>query len=195
MIEQMKHLSEDGSDFIRQLEQSKRTLRSNRQSHDAKMSILESEMLANEEEIKNLVSALGKSAGTFAESYILQQIDALHEKGERLQRQLKELKEQTSSYALTDTALVQLAQVLATFKGTVDKMTVEQKRMALRTFVQKILWDGTDAHVVLFGSEYEYEFPKIPAGIGKQVTDIDIGANFDETAKQSMAEPLGKDSK
>ena len=32
IIEQLKHLSEDGSDFIRQLEQSKRALLGNRQS-------------------------------------------------------------------------------------------------------------------------------------------------------------------
>ena len=77
IIEQLKHLSEDGSDFIRQLEQSKRALLGNRQSYDEEISKLETEIAANEEEIKGLVSALGKSSGTSAESYIMQQIDEL----------------------------------------------------------------------------------------------------------------------
>ena len=195
IIEQLKHLSEDGSDFIRQLEQSKRALLGNRQSYDAEISNLESEIAANEEEIKCLVSALGKSSGTSAESYIMQQIDELHAKGEGLKRHLAELKELTSSHALADIEFDLLAQMLSTFKDTVDKMTVEQKRAAIRTFVKEIIWDGRDAHVVLFGSEYEYEFPKTPAGIGKQVAGGGTEVNFHETTGRGNVEPLGEDSK
>lgn len=195
IIEQLKHLSEDGSDFIRQLEQSKRALLGNRQSYDAEMSNLESDITANEEEIKGLVSALGKSSGTSAESYIMQQIDELHEKGEGLKRHLAELKELTSSHALADIEFDLLAQMLSTFKDTVDKMTVEQKRAAIRTFVKEIIWDGTDAHVVLFGSEYEYEFPKIPAGLGKQVAGSKTEENLEGAAEGGLAEPSGAGSK
>ena len=195
IIEQLKHLSEDGSDFIRQLEQSKRALLGNRQSYDAEISNLESEIAANEEEIKGLVSALGKSSGTSAESYIMQQIDELHAKGEGLKRHLAELKELTSSHALADIEFDLLAQMLSTFKDTVDKMTVEQKRAAIRTFVKEIIWDGRDAHVVLFGSEYEYEFPKIPAGLGKRVADGQTEENLAEGAEGGLAEPSGAGSK
>ena len=162
VVEQLKHLSEDGSDFIQQLEQSKRALRGGRQSYGVEIDGLESEITANEEEIKGLVSALGRSSGTSAERYIMQQIDDLHKKGEGLKRHLAELRELTSSQALSDIEFDLLAQMLATFQNTVDRMTVEQKRAAIRTFVKEIIWDGTDAHVVLFGSEYEYEFPKTP---------------------------------
>ena len=195
IIEQLKHLSEDGSDFIRQLEQSKRALLGNRQSYDEEISKLETEIAANEEEIKCLVSVLGKSSGTSAESYIMQQIDELHKKGEGLKRHLAELKELTSSHALADIEFDLLAQMLSTFKDTVDKMTVEQKRAAIRTFVKEIIWDGRDAHVVLFGSEYEYEFPKTPAGIGKQVAGSKTEENLEGAAEGGLAEPSGEDSK
>ena len=194
VVEQLKHLSEDGSDFIQQLEQSKRALLGNRQSYDAEIDRLESEITANEVEIKGLVSALGRSSGTSAESYIMQQIDDLHEKGESLRRHLAELKELTSSHALSDIEFDLLAQMLATFKDTVDGMTVEQKRAAIRTFVKEIIWDGTDAHVVLFGSEYEYEFPKTPAGIGRKVAGGETEVNFHDAAGRGNVEPLGEDS-
>ena len=74
-------------------------------------------------------------------------------------------------------------------------MTVEQKRAAIRTFVKEIIWDGRDAHVVLFGSEYEYEFPKIPAGLGKRVADGQTEENLGEAAEEGLAEPSGEDSK
>ena len=85
--------------------------------------------------------------------------------------------------------------MLSTFKDTVDKMTVEQKRAAIRTFVEKIIWDGTDAHVVLFGSEYDYEFPKTPTGVGKQVAGSKTEKNLAEAAEGGLAEPSGEDSK
>ena len=195
IIEQLKSLSEDGSEFIRQLEQSKRVLMGNRESYDEEIAKLEADIKANEEEIKGLVSALGKASGTSAETYIMQQIDELHDKGEGLKRHLSELKELTSSHALADIEFDLLAQMLASFKDTVDGMTVEQKRAAIRTFVKEIIWDGTDAHVVLFGSDYEYEFPETPVGIGNQVAESDDDINFDGTAERGDVEPLGEYSK
>ena len=195
ITEQLKHLSENGFEFIRQLEQSRRALLGGRQSCDGEISGLEAEIAANEEKIKGLVSALGKSSGTSAESYILQQIDELHGKGEGLKRRLAELKEQAFGRALADIEFDLLARTLSTFKDTVDKMTVEQKRSAIRTFVKEVIWDGTDAHVVLFGSEYEYEFPKTPVGVGNQVAGSKTEENLAEGAEGGLAEPSGADSK
>ncbi|GKH52204.1 serine recombinase [Eubacteriales bacterium] len=195
IIEQLKLLSEDGSDFIRQLEQSKRVLMGNRQSYDEEIGKLEAEITANEDEIKGLVSALGKASGTSAESYIMKQIDELHDRGEGIKRHLEELKQLTSSHALADIEFDLLAQMLSSFKDTVDGMTVEQKRAAIRTFVKEIIWDGQDAHVVIFGSDYEYEFPETLIGIGNLPEETEDNSNFDETAERGDAEPLGGYSK
>ena len=192
IIEQLKSLSEDGSEFIRQLEQSKRVLMGNRESYDEEVSKLEKNISANEDEIKGLVTTLSKASGSSAESYIIKQIDELHDKGEGLKRRLAELKELTASHALADIEFDLLAQMLASFKNTVDGMTVEQKRAAIRTFVKEIIWDGTDAHVVLFGSDYKYEFPETPIGIGNMPEENE---NFSETAERGDAEPLGENSK
>ena len=112
-----------------------------------------------------------------------------------MKRHLAELKELTSSHALADIEFDLLAQMLSTFKDTVDKMTVEQKRAAIRTFVKEIIWDGRDAHVVLFGSEYEYEFPKTPVGVGNQVAGSKTEENLAEAAEGGLAEPSGAGSK
>lgn len=162
---QLKPLSEDGSEFVRQLTQSRRALIGGRQSYDEEVSKLETEITANEDEIGGLVSTLGKASGTSAESYIMRQINELYDKGEGLKRRLAELKELTSGHALDDLEFDLLSQMLASFKDTVDGMTVGQKRAVIRTFVKEVIWDGTDAHVVLFGSDYDYEFPETPVGL------------------------------
>lgn len=190
VIEQLKSLSEDNSDFFRQLERSKRVLMGNRQEYDEEIAQLKSKISENNDEIKGLVSALGKAAGTTAEEYIMGQIDELHNKGEALKRRLAELEELTSSHVLSDIEFDLLAQMLATFKGTVDEMTVEQKRTAIRTFVKQIIWDGKNAHVVLFGSDYQYEFPETPIGIGKITPENDEKENFDVAAERGNVEPL-----
>ena len=99
---------------------------------------------------------------------------------------MAELKELTSSHALADIEFDLLAQMLSTFKDTVDKMTVEQKRAAIRTFVKEINWDGRDAHVVLFGSEYEYEFPKTPAGMGNKSQAVKQRKILKERRKEGL---------
>ena len=46
-------------------------------------------------------------------------------------------------------------------------MTVEEKRAAIRTLVRKVVWDGTNAHVVLFGvPDEEIEYPDLPTVSG-----------------------------
>lgn len=195
IIEQLKSLSEDGSEFFRQLEHSKRVLLGNRQEYDDEIVQLKSKLSENGDEIKGLVSALGKASGTPAEDYIMGQIDELHNKGESLRRRLAELEELTSSHVLSDIEFDLLAQMLASFKDTVDEMTVEQKRAAIRTFVKQIIWDGKDVHVVLFGSDYEYEFPEIPVKIGEIVPESGEKENFDGTSEGGDLEPLGEYSK
>ena len=192
IIEQIKELSEDGSEFIEQLENSKRVLMGNRENYDEEIKALEAEISANDDEIKGLVTALGKAAGTPTEDYILQQISELHDKGDGLKRHLSELKELVSSHALADIEFDLLSQILSTFRDTVDEMSVVQKRAAIRTFVKEIIWDGKDAHVVLFGSDYEYEFPETPVGISKLSSENEGKINFDKTAERGDVEPLGE---
>ncbi len=195
VINQIKMLSEDGSDLFRQIERSKRVLAGNKDSYNEQLGKLEAEIKENEDKIKGLVSALAKASGTSAESYIVRQIDELHDKGEELKRSYAEWKNLTASHALADIEFDLLAQMLVTFKGTVDDMTVEQKRAAIRTFVKEIIWDGKDAHMVLFGSDYEYEFPESPVGIERLTAQTDEKENFEDAAEGSGVEPLGENSK
>lgn len=128
VIEQVKLLSETNSDLVRQIEESNRVLMGNRESYDEQIVNLEKRITENEDEIRGLVSALGKASGTSAEGYIMSQIDELHDKGEGLKRHLAELKEVTASHALADIEFDLLTQMLASFKDRVDDMSVEKKK-------------------------------------------------------------------
>ena len=108
---------------------------------------------------------------------------------------MNQLKELTADHALADIEFDLLAQMLASFKDTVDGMTVEQKRAAIRTFLKQVIWDGSRAHLVLFGSNYEYEFPKIPFSTDDMAAEDGENANFELAAERGNVEPLREDSK
>ena len=97
-----------------------------------------------------------------------------------------------------------LRQMLAMFRANIDHMTVEEKRAAIRTLVRKVVWDGTNAHVVLFGAdEGELEFPdmtnriQMDAGEDEDLTpfaDVDY-EEFDENPDAENKSPWGEGRK
>ena len=69
-----------------------------------------------------------------------------------------------------------LKSIMSTFKNTFEDMGLEQKRAALRIFIKKVIWDGENVHIYLFGSDdNEIKSPPVP----------DLGSN----------EPLGENRK
>ena len=181
VIDEIKKLSEDNSEFMRQLEKSRKMLVGNLEGHEEQITRLNSEINENEKEIKALVSSLAKASGTAAEDYIMQQIEELHDKSEVLKHRLEDIKQLAANHELSDIEFDVFRQMLCSFKDTIDDMTVEQKRAAIRTCVKKVVWDGNEVHIYLFGSDDEYEFPE------KQMVKGDN--NIEEK------EPLGEDSK
>ncbi len=193
VVEQLKALRENDSDFLRQLIRSRQVLAGGQQSHDGETARIEAALAANDGEIKGLVSSLGKASGTSAEAYILRQIDELHHRGEGFRQRLGQLRELTAYHRLADRELTLLAQALASFQDTVDGMTVEQKRAAVRAVFRQAIWDGSQVHLVLSGSNYEYPFPS--AGTEDGAAEGGEPAAFQETAERENTEPLGEDSK
>ena len=183
IVEEMKKLSADSSEFMQQLEQSKKILMGNRNEYDKSIEQLKASLADNEKEIHGLVSSLGKASGSSAEDYIMKQIDELHSKSEMFNRRIEELEGLTASHALSDIEFDIIRQLLSSFKDTIDDMSVEQKRAALRTFIKKIVWNGKQVHVYLFGSDDDGNGIDLPS------------EDFESDDEGNMPEPSGTNSK
>lgn len=163
ILDEIKKLSVDHSAFMNQLKAGKKTLWESRGEYDQRLEQVAQEQRSKEGEIKSLVSALTKAVGSAAEEYIVAQIDTLHKEVALLNRHMEELRQLTPSHALTDLEFDIFQEMLSSFQNTMDTMTVEQKRAAIRACVKKIVWDGETIHLYLFGSQEETDFPELIA--------------------------------
>jgi len=73
-------------------------------------------------------------------------------------QRLADLKNLTEENVLSDNEFDVLRYILSSFASSFDTMNIEQKRGAIRTFVKRIVWDGENIHMYLFGSEEDESF-------------------------------------
>ena len=190
VIETIKSFGQQSADMAKLITQTKKRITGNRESYDAETSKINTQIEANEQEIKALVTALGKANGTHAEKYIMDQIDELHEQGETMKKRLSELEALTKQHALTHIEFDLIRQVLTNVGESIEEYSVEQKRAAIRTFIRKIIWDGEHAHIYLFHNDGDYDFPAPPATSGDSAAD---DQEFGDPLP-NFGEPSGEDS-
>ncbi|MBQ7355469.1 MAG: recombinase family protein [Clostridia bacterium] len=166
VIAEIKKLGEgwDGSDYAKHLAEAKKAIASQQDEYDAEIASVREKIAANEKEIKNLVATLAKISGSVSESYVVEQIGELHKDGEALRNRLSELEALNAQNELTDLEFNLIRQTLASFSCTVDEMSVQQKRNAIRSLVKRIVWDGADVHLYLLGSTGDDEIPDLTTG-------------------------------
>lgn len=158
VLEEIKKLPEDNSEFRHLLEQGKKAITGNREEYDDQLDRLQKTLEEKDQEIAGLVTALGKAAGTPVEGYVLNQIETLHSFAEGLRERQEELKKLTAKPALANIEFDLLLQIFSSFAATTDAMSVEEKRAAIRICARKIIWDGENVQLYLFGSEGEADF-------------------------------------
>lgn len=152
VVEQIKRLEEDRENFIRLLEQSRKFYTSNHDQYDTQLISLRQEQEEKTKKINGLVDFLTEVGDGSAKSHIAKRIEELHRECEAINARIQELERLTSQQELSDVEFNMLRQLLSVFRDSIDEMSIEQKRAAIRTVVRKVVWDGTNVHVILFGA-------------------------------------------
>ena len=208
IIEQIKSLTEHDSSFITQLEKSRQFYTGNREQYESQLADLRAEYAENEKTINGLIDSLGMVGDSIAKPRVLKRIEELTATNRDVENRIHELEGLTTANALSDMEFDLLRQMLAMFRTSIDEMSIEEKRAAIRTVVRKVIWDGVNAHVVLFGAdEGEIEFPDMVDRIGhiddegteeeplEAFADVDYEEFEGEDSAANSKTPWGKDSK
>ena len=158
VCEEIKKLSEHDSEFITQLENSKKKIVSSSDEIDMQIDALEKSIGEKQKQINKLLEAMAKATGEFSNDYINQYIEEIGGEIKKAEQRLKELKSMTREHELSDSEFDILKDILKSFANTFEHMSIEQKRAAIRTFVKKIVWDGENVHMYMYGSDENYKF-------------------------------------
>ena len=162
VIEQIKLLEDDKGSFIDQLEQSRKFYTGNRAAYEEQLASIDQEKEELEKKIEGLVDSLADLEESSVRNQVARRIEQLNRKCEETDTRIHELEALTSQHALSDIEFDVMRQLLSVFKTSIDEMTIEQKRAAIRTLVRKVIWDGVNAHIILFGvQDDEIEYPPL----------------------------------
>ena len=160
IIEQIKSLTDHDSSFIAQLAKSREFYTGKREQYERQLEELRVEHEMNEKTINGLIDSLGMVGDSIAKPRVLKRIEELTDINRDVENRIHELEGLVNVNSLTDAEFDLLRQMLSMFRTSIDDMSIEEKRAAIRTVVRKVIWDGVNVHVVLFGAdESDIEFP------------------------------------
>lgn len=178
ICEQVKHLADHSSDFMKQLEKAKSAHAGNRSEFETKLSTLRKEQAETQRKITAHIDSLADFGDSTAAAHLKKRIEELNGQDAALSSRIRELESLTDEGVLAGMEFDLMRQLLTVFHDNIDDMTVTQKRAAIRTVVRKVVWDGKVAHVVLFGSpEDEIDWTTFPVDPEEDVNDPEGGGD------------------
>lgn len=204
VVEQVKRLNDHNAEFIDQMEKSRKFYTGNRVQYEEQLAALQKDKAEVEKKIEGLVDSLIDLGDSTAKMRVAKRIEALTAESDGLESRIQELTALTSQHAMSDMEFDVLRQLLSVFQQNIDDMPLEQKRAAIRTVVRKVIWDGVNAHIVLFGAdEEEIEMPDITPLLADQeealepFADVDYEEDLENVAESESATmtPWREDSK
>lgn len=139
--------------FAAMLERSRRFLAEKLPRSEGRLERLRTEQESNEKIIVGLMDTMALAGDDMTRARILKRIEVLGQTGREIETQIRELEGLAAKQCLGEQEFDTLCRTLSVFCTSVDGMSVEEKRAAVRAVVRRVVWDGKNAHVVLLGAE------------------------------------------
>lgn len=180
IIEEMKKLGEDKEGFLAQLEQSKKFYTGSRENVDKSLANLLDERAQLDKKMAALVDSLADMTEGVARKQVSGRIEALGREREAIEIRISEMEALAAQQELSDSEFELLRDMLTSFAGSIDGLGLEQQRAAVKTLVRKVVWDGENAHMILFGAEGDIDFDSL--------TPLDEADNLKEVSEHPPCE-------
>ena len=153
VISEIRELSENAGTFLSRLEMSKRHYTVSRDRYEAKPDKLRKEMADHDKKIAGLIDSLAGVDDSGTRKLITGRIEELGRSREELAARIAAWECPAEAHRLSGTEFDLMRRRFLNFRESIDGMSIEQKRSAVRALVRKVVWDGECAHVVLFGAQ------------------------------------------
>jgi site-specific DNA recombinase len=138
--------------FVKQLEKHRHLCSEASQGWESQCQSLQEALAANDKKLENLLDAISLPQTPETKQRIARRMEELDQANHQLRRRIAALQNMLASCRLTPEELDALQGSLRAFDRCAAKMPVEEKRQTLRLAVQKVIWDGSSATLVLTGT-------------------------------------------
>jgi len=139
VCEDIKNISADTSEFIKQLKRGLKSIDYNSNSFQEELKSLKKSKAKCEKEIQNLIKSLAQSENTAANEFIIKEINSNDNKIKAIDKQIQEYLEIINKTNSSEEDFDILTEMLSNTADYIDKMSAEQKRNALRSVINKIV--------------------------------------------------------
>ncbi|MGN1318020.1 MAG: recombinase family protein [Lachnospirales bacterium] len=143
IVELIKGFECDNISLIRELEKGKKYLKDNAESGIA---TLRKKLSRNNSEINLLVSKIANSNSTI-EKYIIERINFLDAENTDIERRISENEKAEKADKMTIEQIEKFKKNVMSFSACVDNMSFDEKRNAIKTLVDKVIWNGSSIEV------------------------------------------------
>lgn len=149
VIKEISKLEEDKKELYYILNKAKKTFSDGRGSN-TEIEELNEGLNVNNRKIASLVENLTELEKTVADKYIIKKIEELHKENELLKKRLYELIKTSENKKSVDVNYI--TDTLTVWESVIKLIDVRERREAVRTIVDKIIWDGESAHIYFAGA-------------------------------------------
>ena len=138
--------------FAREMERSKKAFREHRDDLSDRVKELRASAAEAEKTMSGLLDSLGSAGSESVRQRVMQKIRELDGEIQNKMGKIKELETAAARQALSQEEFARLRDTVTDFAATVDRMSVGQRREAVKALARTVLWDGESAHVLLLGT-------------------------------------------
>ncbi len=149
----LKSLSADESNVRNKVKNGKISFSTQSEVINNELEIVASKIKNNEASINNLVTRLSQFQETAASKYIIDQINTFDSETSILKTRLLELTQKSDSVSMKNEELELVDDIITSLDKTIGSVDIHSKRKLIRTVVERILWDGENADIILFGAD------------------------------------------
>lgn len=153
ICDEIKKLSQNDSEFFKQLEKAKNTMVSSTTGYADRIKSLNKRIKDNEKKIDKAIENLLESNDVLS-NILNKKIEELENENKDLKAQIEAIRDTMFDYNTDSNKEFDiLREMLKSFVYSFDNMTIEQKRSTVRAFIKKIVWDGENIHIYFWGSD------------------------------------------
>ena len=145
--------TEENSNIHKMLEKAVERMEGTKQEKVSSVEMIEQEIQKRKKEVQNLISVLAKSGGDdeFI-AQIEQKVIRLNRECAALEKKKSEIDEEGLSITGDKQQIEILMEQVSSFKKLFDTLSVLEKREYLQLILDKVVWDGEQAHIFIYGS-------------------------------------------